>query len=93
MRTQGNKIEKTIIFSLSSSLLPPRHHLVSVKLHFSSILMKALRTDRPTDGSTDQPTNQPTDKASFRDADASKKKKEKRTRKKEKSENKKENNR
>ncbi len=41
-------------------------HLESVRLrvHFSSILMKALRADGPTD--------QRTDKASYRDADASK---------------------
>ena len=96
------------IFSLSSSLLPPRpsfatllpprpsfasllpphpsllvtpsslplffphaalNHLQPFKAHFSSILTKALRTDRPTD----QRTNGPTDKADYRDADASKK--------------------
>ena len=58
----------------SSSLLPPGpsffliqhcpNHLASVKVHFSSILTKAL----PTNG----PTNRPTDKTSYRDADASK---------------------
>ena len=57
----------------SSSLLPPRpsfflsqhclNHLKSVKVHFSSILTKALRTDGPT--------NQPMDKPAYRDADAS----------------------
>ena len=56
----------------SSSLLPPRpsfrliplflvqhclNHLESVKVHFPSILTKAL----PTDGRTNQPTDRPTD--------------------------------
>ena len=40
------------------------NHLESAKVHFSSILTKALRTDGRTDG--------PTDKDSYRDADASK---------------------
>ena len=58
----------------SSSLLPPRpsfflsqhclNHSKSVKVHFSSILTKALRTDGPTN----RPTNKPTDKASYKDA-------------------------
>ena len=59
----------------SSSLLPPcpsiflvqryLNHSESIKVHFSSILSKALPTDRRT--------NQPMDKASYRDADASQK--------------------
>ena len=65
----------------SLSLLPPSHsllfvplfflvqhclnHLESVKIHFSSILKKALRTNQPTD--------HPMDKASYRCEDASNK--------------------
>ena len=58
------------------------YHLESVKVHFSSILTKALPTNQPTDRPTnlptnwrtDGPTNGLTDKASYRDADASKNK-------------------
>jgi len=67
------------IFSLSSSLLAPRPSFLPVppsslsQFHFSSILTKAL----PTDRRTDQRSDGPTDKVSYRDSDGSKNDKEK----------------
>ena len=60
-------LKNSFIFLLFSSLLPRRPSFLvptsySVKVHFSSILTKALRTDQPTNRPIDQPTNRPTDR-------------------------------